>query len=313
MCCYLGGSHAQTISHFAAFSGGLRLPTTETWLEQLKDGEVVKRRQAIRELAARPADGDRMFRPSSRARRRQRLCPPRCGFVLASSAPTRTRQCRYWSPRSGQNEQMLRTAAERSLKKINTTEALKAGVRCHPPRHRTWIPSGIAYKKCADRTEGAMPQIFSPAATRCPPEPPRRAASRAVCPWLCLIYTRSSYGTGAGVAREQSALQPRASRRRPRHRLPLLPHVGRAFVLRRHAADRDLHELPLADLGRQRHARAGPRQLPHRPVAALEARLQPARASSTSTTAFTSTRASAARPATAGSTRCRSPTRCRRC
>ena len=81
--------------------------------------------------------------------------------------------------------------------------------------------------------------------------------------------------------------------------------VGRELVLRRHAADQDLHELPFADLGRQRHARAGARQLPHRPVAALAARLQPARLRLLRPQHPRPQGRSAARPATAGSTRCR--------
>ena len=51
-------------------------------------------------------------------------------------------------------------------------------------------------------------------------------------------------------ARAAGPVQPRAPRRRRRHRLPLLPHVGRGLVVRRHPADQDVHELPLADLGR---------------------------------------------------------------
>ena len=43
-------------------------------------------------------------------------------------------------------------------------------------------------------------------------------------------------------------VQPRAARRRQRHRLPLLSHVGRGFGIRGHSADQDLHELPFAEL-----------------------------------------------------------------
>jgi HEAT repeat protein len=38
---------------------GCGAPSTDYWLEQLKDPDVVKRRQAIRELAARTAEPER--------------------------------------------------------------------------------------------------------------------------------------------------------------------------------------------------------------------------------------------------------------
>ena len=71
---------------------------------------------------------------------------------------------------------------------------------------------------------------------------------------------------GARRARAADSVQPRAPRRRQRHRLPLLPHLGRGLLVRRHPADQDLHELPLADLRQQPVPRAGARQLPHRPL-----------------------------------------------
>ena len=55
-------------------------------------------------------------------------------------------------------------------------------------------------------------------------------------------------------------LQPPASRRRSRPRLPLLSHRRRAIILRRSAADRDLHDLPFPDLDQRGHAGAGPRE-----------------------------------------------------
>ena len=107
---------------------------------------------------------------------------------------------------------------------------------------------------------------------------------------------------GARRARAADPVQPRAPRRRQRHRLPLLPHVGRGLVVRRHPADQDLHELPLADLLRQPVPRAGARQLPHRQARFSGRASTICRTSSTSITASTCTRASAARRATARST-----------
>ena len=102
-------------------------------------------------------------------------------------------------------------------------------------------------------------------------------------------------------ARTADPVQPCAPCRLDGDRLPLLPHVGREFRLRRDAAHQDLHELPLADLDQQlrrwnRCARAseptnrssGPRSTTF-PI------------SSISITAFMSRRASAARPATGAS------------
>ena len=78
-------------------------------------------------------------------------------------------------------------------------------------------------------------------------------------------------------ARAADPVQPRAPRRRQRHRLPLLPHLGRGLVVRRHPADQDVHELPLADLREQPVPRAGARQLPHRQVDPVDARPRSAR------------------------------------
>ena len=39
---------------------GCGSPSTDDWLVQLKNADVVKRRQALRELAARPAEADRI-------------------------------------------------------------------------------------------------------------------------------------------------------------------------------------------------------------------------------------------------------------
>ena len=111
---------------------------------------------------------------------------------------------------------------------------------------------------------------------------------------------------GARRARTADPVQPRAARRRQRHRLPLLPHLGRGFLVRRHSADQDVHELPLADLFEQPVSRAGARELPLRTARFSGRACTICRTSSTSTTASTCTKASAARRATARSIACRS-------
>ena len=96
--------------------------------------------------------------------------------------------------------------------------------------------------------------------------------------WLCLVYARSSFGTGAGEVRVQPV--PFSHKH----------HVGELGIDCRycHTAvekssyagmppTQTLHELPFADVGGQRHARTGPGQLPRRQIPALAAGEQPAR------------------------------------
>ena len=82
----------------------------------------------------------------------------------------------------------------------------------------------------------------------------RRIGIVALVTWACMIYVQSSYGTNAGL----SPVQPVPFSHEHHvgvlgNRLPILPHDGRAVAIRRNARNQDLHELPLADLGRQRH------------------------------------------------------------
>src|SRR5690348_11579913 len=56
-------------------------------------------------------------------------------------------------------------------------------------------------------------------------------------------------------------IQPCASRRRPRHRLSLLPRLGRNSGFRRHAADHHLHDLSFATLHQCRDAGASAHEL----------------------------------------------------
>src|SRR5438093_337083 len=82
---------------------------------------------------------------------------------------------------------------------------------------------------------------------------------------------------GARRARAADPVQPRATRRRQRDRLPLLPHVGRGFGLRRDPTDQNLHELPLTDLFHQPVSRAGAPELSIGSVDPVDARARPAR------------------------------------
>ena len=103
--------------------------------------------------------------------------------------------------------------------------------------------------------------------------------------WVIGGIVRSPYFTNQGIEREQPV--PFSHQHHvggPGHRLPLLPHLGRDVELRRHPADADLHELPLADLDERRDARAGARQLRHRTSRSSGAASTGCRTSSTSIT-----------------------------
>src|SRR5213594_325432 len=82
---------------------------------------------------------------------------------------------------------------------------------------------------------------------------------------------------GGRAARAADSLQPQAPRGGPRHRLPLLPHLGGGILVRRHPAHRDVHELPPRDLEGQPDARGGARELPQRPAARVDPRPRPPR------------------------------------
>ena len=124
--------------------------------------------------------------------------------------------------------------------------------------------------------------------------------------WAAAEIQRSPYVTYAGVRRPQPV--PFSHQHHVAgtgHRLPLLPHLGGNFQLRRHSSDQDLHELPFPDLDQRRHAGAGARELPQRASRWCGPGSTICPTSSISTTAFISTRAWAATPATARWTACR--------
>ena len=108
-------------------------------------------------------------------------------------------------------------------------------------------------------------------------------------------------------------LQPPASRRRPGDRLPLLPHLGGEFVVRRDAAHQDVHELSFADVGGKRRARTGTAELSDRRAAQVAPRLQFARLRLLRSQHSRAERDRLPVPVMAESTRCRSPIKNRRC
>jgi HEAT repeat protein len=109
---------------------GCDAPTTETWLEQLKDADVVKRRQAVRELAGRPADADRVIPALMEAlgddngyvRHDAALALGKFGADASEAVPILVAALRDKTTN-------VRVAAERSLKRIDATAAVRAGLR----------------------------------------------------------------------------------------------------------------------------------------------------------------------------------------
>ena len=130
-----------------------------------------------------------------------------------------------------------------------------------------------ADKSVAERTDQcrlralsqpAMSQIFPRSAnalarieSRRRPEPRARRRLARLHPDAVVLGHQAER-----VRRAADPVQPRPPRRRRRPRLPLLPYVGREIVVRRHSADQDLHELPLADLDERADPRAGAGKLP---------------------------------------------------
>ena len=78
------------------------------------------------------------------------------------------------------------------------------------------------------------------------------------------------------VCRSTGAIQPRASCRRFRDRLPLLPHFGGGVVQRRPAADLYLHDLPFPDLDQRGPSGAGAAKPRRRQADRLEPDHRPA-------------------------------------
>ena len=75
---------------------------------------------------------------------------------------------------------------------------------------------------------------------------------------VVVVYAPELCGAAAGP------VQPQAPRGRIGCGLPLLPRFGGEVVVRRRAADADLHDVPFADLDERFDAGAGARELSRR-------------------------------------------------
>jgi HEAT repeat protein len=104
--------------------------STEDWVRQLKDEDVVKRRQALRELAARSTEAERLVGPLTEAlrdanpyvRHDAALALAKLGAEARTAVPVLTVALR-------DRDRGVRAAAGKALKKIDLQAARQAGLR----------------------------------------------------------------------------------------------------------------------------------------------------------------------------------------
>jgi HEAT repeat protein len=105
-------------------------PSTDDWVRQLKDPEVVKRREAVRELASRTAEAPRLVPTLTEAlrdsspyvRHDAALALGKLGAEAQSAVSALTAALK-------DSDRNVRTAAGKALKKIDPQAANKAGIR----------------------------------------------------------------------------------------------------------------------------------------------------------------------------------------
>ena len=105
-------------------------PSTDDWVRQLKDPEVVKRREAVRELGARTAEAPRLVPlltealrdGSAYVRHDAALALGKLGAAARSAASALTAALK-------DRDRSVRTAAGKALKNIDPQAASKAGIR----------------------------------------------------------------------------------------------------------------------------------------------------------------------------------------
>jgi HEAT repeat protein len=109
---------------------GCGSPSTDEWLQQLKDSEVVKRRQAVRELGSRTAEAGRIV-PALAAALRDESGYVRhdAAAVLGKFGPEAKDAVPALVTALKDKEHTVRTTAGASLKKIDPQAAKAAGVR----------------------------------------------------------------------------------------------------------------------------------------------------------------------------------------
>jgi HEAT repeat protein len=105
-------------------------PSTDDWVRQLKDPEVVKRREAVRELGMRTAEAQRIIPPLTEAlgdgspyvRHDAALALGKLGAEARAAVSGLTAALK-------DRDRSVRLAAGKALKKIDPELASKAGIR----------------------------------------------------------------------------------------------------------------------------------------------------------------------------------------
>src|SRR5438105_956808 len=107
---------------------GCGSPSTDDWLAQLKDPEVVKRRQAVRELGAKSAEAQRVVPALAEVLRDENgHVRHDAAMVLGKFGPDALEAVPALTLALKDNEKNVRTAAAAALKKIDAHAAHKAG------------------------------------------------------------------------------------------------------------------------------------------------------------------------------------------
>jgi HEAT repeat protein len=104
-------------------------PSTDDWIRQLKDSDVVKRREALRELGPRASEAGRIVPVLTDALRDESGYVRRdAALVLAKFGAEAREAVPGLLVALKDKEQGVRTAAATALKKIDAQAASKAGV-----------------------------------------------------------------------------------------------------------------------------------------------------------------------------------------
>ena len=113
-----------------AFAGCGRARTADDWLRQLKDPDVVQRRQAARELGALPAEAARAVPALAEALRDESWYVRHdAAAALGKLGPAARDAAPALAGALKDKEKSVRTAAAVALKKIDPQAAAKAGIR----------------------------------------------------------------------------------------------------------------------------------------------------------------------------------------
>jgi len=118
------------LASMALLAAGCGLQSTESWLQQLKDSDVVKRRQAIRELGSKTGDAERVVPvlqetlsdENPYVRHDAALALAKFGAAAKPATPVLARLLK-------DRDLNVRKAAGEALKKIDPEAAAKLGRR----------------------------------------------------------------------------------------------------------------------------------------------------------------------------------------